>query len=42
MDELLRCHHAIDGRSNLGANRRILRGEIELGHWLRLGGNLRL
>jgi hypothetical protein len=39
-DKLLRSEDAFDGRSNLAANCRVLRGEIELGHWLRLKGDL--
>ena len=39
-DKLLRGKHAIDGRSNLRANRRILRGQIKLRH--RFGNGIEL
>src|SRR5207302_11118407 len=32
-DELLRWHHALDGRSNLVADGSVLCGEIQLRHW---------
>ena len=40
--KLLRCHHALDGRSNLTADRGVLRGHIKLRHGFRLEGSLRL
>ena len=35
--KLLRCHHALDGRSNLTADRGVLRGKIKLRHRFRQG-----
>jgi hypothetical protein len=41
-DKMLRRHHALDGRSNLAADRGVLRGKIKLRDGLGRGGNLRL
>jgi hypothetical protein len=39
---LLRGHYELEGRSNLGADRGVLRGKIELRNGLMQGGDLRL
>ncbi len=35
--KLLRSHDALDGGSNLSADRGVLRGEVQLGHGLKQG-----
>jgi len=41
-DKLLRGHHALDGRSNLGTDHRVLRGKIKLRHGLQRGSKFGL